>query len=208
MALTNYGELKTTVASWLARSDLTTVIPDFVFLAHKQLQRDLRGHLRMQKRDVAFSVASEYVAVPTGFLELIHMHRNDSPYGPVQYMSPDQMSATFDSSGAPQFVSLAADTTPGAEYFRFAPAPDGTYTVTIEYYASMDYFTSDVQSNWILNDHPDCYLYGALMQARAFLGDDGRIPMWMQAYQMAIGDVRKAGSRTRWGASGLTIRGG
>ena len=208
MALTNYGELKTSVASWLARSDLTTVIPDFVYLAHKQLQRDLKGHMRLQKR-ASLSITGQYVAAPADFLELVSIYRADGS-GPITYMSPDQMVSYFDmtSSGEPKYVCLSADTTPGAEYLRFAPVPDGTYAATIEYYAAMSYFVSDVATNWILTDHPDVYLYGALLQARAFLGDDGRIPMWMQAYQMATGDVRKHGSRSRWGASGMMTRAG
>jgi len=208
VAITNYGQLKTAVASWLARSDLTTVIPDFVFLAHKQLQRDLRGHLRSQKRDDAFSVAAEYVPVPSDFLELVHMHRNDSPYSVIQYMSQDEQSTYFDATGGPKFVSITGDTTPGAEYFRFAPAPDGTYTVTLEYYASLPFFTSDNATNWVLNDAPDAYLYGALLQARGFLSDDGRIGLWFEAYKRTVSDIRMHGNRTRWGGPGLMMRGG
>ena len=42
MALTDYSSLKTSVASYLARSDLTTQIPDFIRLAEERLARDLR----------------------------------------------------------------------------------------------------------------------------------------------------------------------
>ena len=42
MAFTSYSELKTTIANYLARSDLTTQIPDFIRLAEIRLQRDLR----------------------------------------------------------------------------------------------------------------------------------------------------------------------
>jgi hypothetical protein len=33
MAITTYSELKTAVADWLNRADLTSVIPDFIALA-------------------------------------------------------------------------------------------------------------------------------------------------------------------------------
>ena len=42
MAFTTYSELKTTVANYLGRSDLTSVIPDFIRLAETRLQRELR----------------------------------------------------------------------------------------------------------------------------------------------------------------------
>ncbi len=42
MALTTYNELKTSVGDWLNRTDLTTVIPDFIALAEAQIERQLR----------------------------------------------------------------------------------------------------------------------------------------------------------------------
>ena len=42
MAFTNYTSFVTTVENYLARSDLTSVIPDFVELAQERLSRDLR----------------------------------------------------------------------------------------------------------------------------------------------------------------------
>ena len=42
MAFTTYGGLKTAIASWLARSDLTSDISDFVTLARQNIQDRLR----------------------------------------------------------------------------------------------------------------------------------------------------------------------
>ena len=42
MALTTYTELKTSLADWLYRSDLASVIPDFISLAESQVERQLR----------------------------------------------------------------------------------------------------------------------------------------------------------------------
>ena len=42
MALSTYTELKASVADWLNRTDLTSVIPDFIALAEAQIERTLR----------------------------------------------------------------------------------------------------------------------------------------------------------------------
>ncbi len=42
MAISTYSDLKTTVANYLARSDLTSQIPDFITFAENRLRRDLR----------------------------------------------------------------------------------------------------------------------------------------------------------------------
>ena len=42
MALTTYAELQTAVANYLARTDLTSQIPDFIYIAETRLRRQLR----------------------------------------------------------------------------------------------------------------------------------------------------------------------
>ena len=42
MAITTYSELKTSIADYLNRSDLTSIIPTFISLAEAQINRDVR----------------------------------------------------------------------------------------------------------------------------------------------------------------------
>ena len=42
MAISNYSELKTAIASWLDRTDLTDIIPDFIALAETRHKRDFK----------------------------------------------------------------------------------------------------------------------------------------------------------------------
>src|SRR5574343_38100 len=101
---------------------------------------------------------------------------------------PSQESEFYSSgTGVPRFVSVSGHTTAdGTMAFRFAPPPDGTYTATIVYYAKLPALNSTTQTtNWLLTSHPDAYLYGSLLEASIFIGDDPRIPMWKAAYDMA-----------------------
>ena len=49
MAITNYTQLQSSIASWLLRDDLTAVIPDFITLAEAQFNREIRNR-KMIKR--------------------------------------------------------------------------------------------------------------------------------------------------------------
>ena len=49
MALSTYDELKDSVADFLNRSDLTSVIPDFIKMAETDMNRKVR-HWRMENR--------------------------------------------------------------------------------------------------------------------------------------------------------------
>jgi hypothetical protein len=42
MALTTYAELKTSIADFLNRDDLTSAIPDFITLAEADMQRRVK----------------------------------------------------------------------------------------------------------------------------------------------------------------------
>ena len=42
MAITTFSELKTAVANWLDRSDLTDRIPEFIALAEARHRRDFK----------------------------------------------------------------------------------------------------------------------------------------------------------------------
>lgn len=211
MALTNYGELKTVVANFLARADLTTVIPDFVYLAHKQIARELRGHLRAQTRNTAFSITGEYVAAPSDFLELVSLRiTSTTPDYALAFIDDDTGTNMYGGiAGAPRFVTMTGATGSNVEYFRFSPPPDSTYTATLEYIASLTFFSADSGAggtNWILTDHPDVYLYGALTQASAYLHDDARAAGWRDAFASALDSLRRAGRKARWGGNGMAVR--
>jgi len=207
MALANYGDLKTGVARWLGRGDLTSYIPDYVALCHAWLMRELRGHPRLIKRDAAFSIDAEYEAVPTDFMELVSAYRNDGNKTPLEYLPHDTQGWYWQGvSGEPRYVTVVGNTTAGTENFRFGPPPNGTYALTIEYQARVAFFANDAATNWILTDHPDLYLYGTLLQAVGYIKDDARIGVWQSAMNVALQSVRSQGLRARWGANSLSAR--
>ena len=69
MALTNYTELKATLANWLNRSDLTTEIADdFIKLAEADFNSKLRVRAMISQANV--TVNAETAALPTDFLQI------------------------------------------------------------------------------------------------------------------------------------------
>ena len=63
MALANYSDLQSSIADWLNRDDLTTVIKDFVALAETQMNRTIRHH-KMHERATA-NIDSRFSALPS-----------------------------------------------------------------------------------------------------------------------------------------------
>jgi hypothetical protein len=78
MALDTFAGLKTTIADYLNRDDLTAIIPTFITLAEAKLNRKLRVR-QMLKRATA-SVDSQYFAYPADWLQAKEFQLNTNPY--------------------------------------------------------------------------------------------------------------------------------
>ena len=68
--LTNYSDLKTTVANYLGRSDLTSQIPDFISLAEIRLARELRIRQMLDTATATMSINDSTVGIPPDFLAM------------------------------------------------------------------------------------------------------------------------------------------
>lgn len=202
MALTTYTELKTSVGDWLNRTDLTSVIPDFIALAESQIERQLRTR-QMIVRATA-SISTEYSAVPDDFLETksIKLTGTD-PITPLSFEtvdSLDNLKTQYRSSGAPIFFGIVGG------QIRVLPVPDATYTTELTYYAKLSKLSASVATNWLLTQAPDVYLYGSLLQAAPYLQDDARIPVWSSLYQAGLDQLQIADDRGATSGGALLTR--
>lgn len=188
MPYTNYSDLKTSVANYLGRSDLTSVIPDFIRFAELRMARDLRTR-EMLKSATAPTVSGDgKVALPTDFLEIRDLHVQGSPRFPVSYMSPSAFTrdAPADESGKPvNYTILASE-------FVLAPKPDTAYTLEILYYAKPTVLSDANTSNVFLANYPDALLYASLLEAEPYLINDARSQTWASLYDRAINNISTA----------------
>lgn len=201
MALSTYSELKSSVADWLNRSDLTSAITDFVSLAEAQMERKLRTR-QMLVRATA-TVDTEYAAVPTDFLESKSFKLNTNPVTALGFEtidSLDNLAANYSSASKPLFFSVVGG------QFRFLPVPDSSYTGELAYYAKLSKLSSTNTTNWLLTAAPDAYLYGTLMQAAPYLQDDARITTWSALYATALEDLQVSDDRSATSGGALIAR--
>jgi hypothetical protein len=62
--------------------------------------------------------------------------------------------------------------------FQLLPAPSGSVTYTLRYYAKIPALSASNTSNWLLLKSPDLYLYSSLLGAEAYLKNDDRLTIW------------------------------
>ena len=201
MSITTYSELKTAVANWLNRDDLTSVIPDFIALTEADMDRKIR-HWRMEQRSTA-DIDARYTQLPSGFMEAVRFHL-DVDERPIDLVTPvfmqKQRQSNSDTSGRPLYYSIIAG------QIEVWPTPDSAYTGELYYYARTTPLDDSNTTNWILDYFPDAYLYGALVHSAPYLVDDQRTQVWASLYQNAIDGINANNEKAKFGGSGLRMQ--
>jgi len=193
MAISTYSELKTAVANWLDRSDLTDVIPDFITLAETRHKRDFKIR-RMETRVTANTIAdTEYYTLPDDYIAMRNIKLNSDPKTALEFLTPEIMDRlqAGSSTGKPKAYSIKGNT------IQLRPLPDGVYEIEISYYKTFAALSDSNTTNDMLTHHPDAYLYGALVEAEPYLQNDKRIQVWQGFYDRAKEDIIKSNERDR-----------
>ncbi len=202
MPITTYTELKSAVADWLLRDDLTAVLPSFISLAEAGLNRQAR-HWRMEKRSTA-TLDSQYSALPADFLQPIRLSLTSGTTFELELASQadivDMRSLAANNTGRPRYYALTAGE---IEVF---PTPGDNYTLELAYVARVPALSDSNADNWLLTYYPDAYLYGTLLQAAPYLKDDERVGLWRSMYDGAVAGIIADGERAKFGGSGLRVK--
>lgn len=185
MALNSYSSLKSSIADWLNRDDLTSVIPDFISLAEAQLERRLPTQKTIKRANA--SIDTPFSALPSDFLSCKSLVlTSTAPTQQLIFLTEDELDAkkyVYRTSGTPKYFALVGN------QIEVLPAPDTSYTAELTYSATLAKLSDSNTSNWLLERHPDVYLYGALLQAAPYLRDDDRIATWSALYETAVNDI-------------------
>jgi len=179
MALvTNYSTLQTHIADTLNRGDLTSVIPNFIQQFEAQARRDER--FRRLTDVTSFSISADGAYLPVDFYKLESWYHDGATYfGPIGNVNPDaigKLKGAYGDTGVPQFVAIVD------RRVRFAPEPDATYSTRLTYWRKITNLSDTATTNWLLEEGPDIYIYGALIESAPYLKDDSRIATWQSLY--------------------------
>jgi hypothetical protein len=191
MALDTFSGLKTTIADYLNRDDLTSAIPSFITLAEAKFNRKLRVR-QMVKRATA-TLDTQYFAFPSDFLQAKEFQLNTNPITYLQYVTQNQgdygSATNYVAAGKPLFYTIIGT------QIQVIPTPDTGYTGELTYYGKIPALSDSNTSNWLLAYAPDLYLYGSLVEATPYLKDDERLAVWSTLYTNSLGDIEVADQR-------------
>ena len=200
-AFTSYDNLKTNIADYLARTDLTDKIPMFISLAEKRLNRDLR--LRQTLQQSTYTMSSGYkVPTPADFLEMKDIHIDGNPIINLNFKTVSQFYRLNNSSGSGQPINY----TLVADNFVLAPRPTGSSVINMTYYKIPKVLSDTNPSNEYLDVCPDLLLYASLAESAPFLMDDPRLATWDGLYQTGLASITKSDEQSEFPAQPLAVQ--
>jgi len=189
-----YSELKTNIANYLNRSDLTSEIDIFIDNTEAELNRRLR--VADQIKRATATADGQYLSLPTDWLEAINVEITSNNFSPLMQMSIESLDvyrkANNNVTGQPIYYALVDNT------MELAPTPDAEYTLQLTYFSKIDALSDSNTTNFVLTSHPDIYLYGSLKHASVFLMEDERAPLFNAQFEKSLEELRMQQERAEF----------
>lgn len=201
-----YGDLVEKVGLWLDRDDLTPTIPDFVALLEARLNRKLR--ILNQERSATWTVPVGGFSMPANYRKLRSLRLSGTGKQTLTEMSPQQADQRFSGSPNPPLAYYQSNRT------LFLAPTNGDTDVDAIYLARVEPLTVDNDSNWVLEEHPDCYLTGVLLEAAIYIRDQDAIGFLVERLESIIAEMQMAARADQYGGGPLVpggvkqVRGG
>lgn len=175
MTIASYTDLQASVALWINRTDLTSVIPDFITLAEARIRRDIRA--RDQLSTYTATLTTEEAALPTDFLEARYVKAEVNGY-----------------LKALEFVAETIyDSKPNVPWPVFYTVDGNTLKVRGGSVALVNYWgkyapLATTATNWLLSNSPDVYLFASLVEANDYIRDDVAMGRYLERYMSAAAE--------------------
>lgn len=194
--MTTHATLKADIEVFLHRDDLDAVIPTLVRLAEARIRKDVRV-MAMENATTLTIDGQNGAAVPSGYLAMRRLYRDDPTRHELEYAPPNSFWSRPEAHiiGTPSLYTIEDDK------FLFAPYPGETSYAKLLFYRAFDALSGDSDTNWLLTNHYDVYLYACLAEAKAFIEDDEQAGKWATAYSNAKESVNRNNQRAVRGLS-------
>lgn len=192
----DYLTLISTVNDWLDRDDLDAKVPMFIQMAEAMFNRELRTP--DMETSALLTTTTESTSLPTDYLAMRSIYVEGSPDRPLRGMAPTAQRQEFNGdTGTPVAYTLVDGG------LTLIPPPADSTTLHLDYFARIEPLSDASQSNWLLEKHPDAYLYGALFNAEAYLDNSVRAAQWKSLLDQSISRINRSARADRYGAGPL-----
>lgn len=179
MAVTDYSSLRTAIADWTHRADLTAYLDTFISLAEERLAQDLR--VRELEASASGTLSGITLALPADYARLRRLTiQTTTKFQPVN-IGADGLRTKYDSAnGVPAFFAIIGSN------IEFNRTPDSGYAYVLDYYKRPTAITSSNTTSTLLTAHPNLYLFACLLEAATYTKNDADMNRYGAKYQSML----------------------
>lgn len=206
--MTTLATLQASVDAWLIRDDVAvtgTDWPVILLLAEAQIAREVRCGVQEQTTTLNFTGRS--ADLPANYLEVRNPFIDDTTRQ-IDYMTPKaiRQSSAWQNGRVGAFYTIeGGGGTPGTDD-RMQVTIAGPASVAsplsmdVNYYARFDPLVNGGDTNWLLTNHFDVYLYATLRAAAEYIQEDVLEDRFSAKFIGAVESLNIHENRKRFGA--------
>ncbi|HNG01972.1 MAG TPA: hypothetical protein PLS35_05875 [Nitrospira sp.] len=193
---TDYSTLKTEIADFAERNDLSSVIDTFIDLCESEMQRELK--LLEFETTGTVTVTSGSGTLPTGFIGARALSWDGDEDRILRYITPDRLNTVNASNPSlVHYYTITGDT------IKFANDASGTLNIT--YMARFTPLSNSNTTNAIITNHPAAYLYGSLKHLSVYLKDAEGAMGYDSLFKAELAAIKKDTQDRRYAGASLAV---
>ena len=206
----NYSEVKDLALGYSDRSDDATVnnIDNFLKIVEARVNKKLKtqkmgseSSIPVVADQLKYDLPSDYA----GLREIVVTDGDSKKTGHI--VTPERMtsmqddpSESVDPSNEGFYYLIIAD------QLKIYPAQDDTASIDLVYYKKVTPLTATEDDNWLSSDHPDCYVFGLVVEISAFVKDGDAKAAWDVRFKESMLDIHTDDAKSRWGGTPMQMR--
>lgn len=203
----DFSTIKSRVAEYLDRSDLTTKIAGWVNDTRKDIALRHDFDYLYVEATCSTSANSALYALPDDYLGHLTVFVDSKKLQRVGAREFDNLVNTdLTVSATVEYLPTEDAVNPGEpDYYidrgmqiELYPSPDTTYTLKLKYFAQPTDFSASTDSDYISTFHFEAIIFGASFRGAMFLDDQSRINLYGSAYEKLIADMIRKEKDKNW----------
>lgn len=194
MSLDTFDNLKLEIIDESHRDDVDLKIDRFIAQTESSMFQNPVQVLNVRSGETRATAltSGRFLALPDGFLNMRGMRIDtDNGFLPLTYRTPEQLTS-IDGPARPRFFTVSSQ-------IEFDTVPDEDYTIEMQYFAEFTPLTDTNQTNTVLTNNPNIYLFGALSFLSIWARDPEQQATYFNLFLDAIRGANKKDRKGRYG---------
>lgn len=193
-----FAEIQTKVLNYLNLDANTAPLAgDWVNIAMRKLERE--NWKCMEQRWESQATSDTYVTMPPDYKQLFWLKvKIGTRYYDLERVTISQAFFRYPDEEEGEGRPLLFAIMPAHHEILVRPNPDTQYVYHAYYYAYTDEMANDGDTNWWTDYAWEILLYGALLEAEAYIKNDPRVETWRRMFEDAVARLRLSEIYERW----------